>query len=45
MCCKKKKKKWIKTVFARPYNARAKVIERFFKEFQEEFEKMKVKMD
>lgn len=30
----------IETVFARPYNARAKVIERFFKEFQEEFEKM-----
>lgn len=26
-------------VFARPYNARAKVIERFFKEFQEGFEK------
>ena len=30
----------ITSVFARPYNARAKVIERFFKEFQEEFEKM-----
>lgn len=30
----------IKSVFARPYNARAKVIERFFKEFQEEFEKL-----
>jgi len=30
----------IETVFARPYNARAKVIERFFKEFQEEFEKL-----
>ncbi|MBO6181198.1 transposase [bacterium] len=30
----------IKSVFAKPYNARAKVIERFFKEFQEEFEKM-----
>lgn len=29
----------IETVFARPYNARAKVIERFFKEFQESFEK------
>ena len=29
----------IETVFARPYNARAKVIERFFKEFQEGFEK------
>ena len=28
------------TVFARPYNARAKVIERFFKEFQEGFEKL-----
>ena len=28
----------IETVFARPYNARAKVIERFFKEFQEGFE-------
>ena len=27
-------------VFARPYNARAKVIERFFKEFQEGFEKL-----
>ena len=25
----------IETVFAKPYNARAKVIERFFKEFQE----------
>lgn len=32
----------IKSVFARPYNARAKVIERFFKEFQEEFEKMMI---
>ena len=30
----------ITSVFAKPYNARAKVIERFFKEFQEEFEKM-----
>ena len=30
----------IETVFARPYNARAKVIERFFKEFQEIFEKL-----
>ncbi|MEI8389909.1 MAG: transposase [bacterium] len=30
----------IKPVFAKPYNARAKVIERFFKEFQEEFEKL-----
>lgn len=30
----------IKLVFAKPYNARAKVIERFFLEFQEEFEKM-----
>ena len=30
----------IETVFARPYNARAKVIERFFKEFQEDFEKL-----
>ena len=30
----------IETVFARPYNARAKVIERFFKEFQEGFEKI-----
>lgn len=30
----------IKSVFAKPYNARAKVIERFFKEFQEEFEKL-----
>lgn len=30
----------ITSVFAQPYNARAKVIERFFKEFQEEFEKM-----
>lgn len=29
----------IKSVFAKPYNARAKVIERFFLEFQEEFEK------
>ena len=32
----------IKSVFAKSYNARAKVIERFFKEFQEEFEKMMV---
>lgn len=30
----------IETVFARPYNARAEVIERFFKEFQEGFEKL-----
>ena len=30
----------METVFARPYNARAKVIERFFKEFQEGFEKL-----
>lgn len=30
----------MKSVFAKPYNARAKVIERFFLEFQEEFEKM-----
>ena len=30
----------IKTVFARPYNAKAKVIERFFLEFQESFEKL-----
>lgn len=30
----------IETVFARPYSARAKVIERFFKEFQEGFEKL-----
>lgn len=30
----------IETVFAQPYNARAKVIERFFKEFQEGFEKL-----
>ncbi len=30
----------IETVFARPYNARAKVVERFFKEFQEGFEKL-----
>jgi len=30
----------IKPVFAAPYNARAKVIERFFKEFQEGFEKL-----
>ena len=30
----------IETVFACPYNARAKVIERFFKEFQESFEKL-----
>ena len=29
----------IHSVFAKPYNARAKVIERFFREFQEEFEK------
>ena len=32
----------IKSVFAQSHNARAKVIERFFKEFQEEFEKMMV---
>lgn len=30
----------IHSVFAKPYNARAKVIGRFFREFQEEFEKM-----
>jgi putative transposase len=30
----------IQTIFARPYNARAKVIERFFKEFQEGFERL-----
>ena len=30
----------IKSVFAAPYNARAKVIERFFLEFQEGFEKL-----
>ena len=30
----------IEMVFARPYNARSKVIERFFKEFQEGFEKL-----
>ncbi len=30
----------IETVFARQYNARAKVIERFFKKFQEGFEKL-----
>lgn len=30
----------IETVFAKPYNARAKVIERFWKEFQEGFEKL-----
>ncbi|MDD3150294.1 MAG: hypothetical protein PHV68_05615, partial [Candidatus Gastranaerophilales bacterium] len=30
----------IKSVFAAPYNARAKVIERFFLEFQESFEKL-----
>ncbi len=30
----------IETVFARPYNAKAKVIERFFKEFQEGLEKL-----
>lgn len=30
----------IKPVYAAPYNARAKVIERFFKEFQESFEKL-----
>lgn len=30
----------IETVFARPYNARSKLIERFFKEFQEGFEKL-----
>lgn len=32
----------IKSVFAKPYNARAKVIERFFREFQEEFEKIMI---
>ena len=32
----------IRSVFAKPYNARAKIIERFFLEFQEEFEKMMV---
>lgn len=30
----------IEIVFAQPYNARAKVIERFFREFQESFEKL-----
>lgn len=30
----------IHSVFAKPYNARAKVIERFFLDFQEEFEKL-----
>ena len=30
----------ITTIFANPYNARTKVIERFFKEFQEGFEKL-----
>jgi len=30
----------IETIFARPYNAKAKVIERFWKEFQEGFEKL-----
>jgi len=30
----------IKSVFAKPYNAKAKVIERLFLEFQEEFEKL-----
>lgn len=30
----------IQTVFAKPYNARSKVIERFFKEFQEGFERL-----
>ncbi|MCI1273045.1 MAG: transposase family protein [Clostridiaceae bacterium] len=30
----------IETVFARPYNARTKIIERFWKEFQEGFEKL-----
>jgi len=30
----------IKCIFAKPYNARAKVIERFWREFQEEFEKL-----
>lgn len=34
----------IETVFSRPYNARAKVIERFFKEFQEGFEKSITKL-
>ena len=29
----------VHSVFAKPYNARSKVIERFFLEFQEEFEK------
>lgn len=33
----------IHSVFAKPYNARAKVIERFFLEFQEELEKGIVK--
>ncbi len=32
----------IKSVFAKPYNARAKVIERFFRDFQESFEKMMI---
>ena len=30
----------IETIFARPYNAKAKPIERFFKEFQETFEQL-----
>ena len=30
----------IKPVYATPYNAKAKVIERFFLEFQESFEKL-----
>lgn len=30
----------IKSVFAKPYNAKAKIIERFFLEFQEGFEKL-----
>ena len=30
----------IETAFARRHNARAKVIERFFKEFQKRFEKL-----
>ena len=32
----------IKSVFAKVRNAKAKVIERFFREFQEEFEKMMI---
>lgn len=34
------KKLGIKPIFATPYNARAKVIERFFLDFQESFEKL-----